>query len=95
MKGVTALAKENALPQDYYSELEALQAVDFALVELTLYLDTHPDDLEALKQFNSLAKKSKALRSQFEAKYGPLRGFGHSYSSYPWKWIQTPWPWQV
>ncbi|RYL94864.1 spore coat protein CotJB [Sporolactobacillus sp. THM7-4] len=89
------MAKENKLPESYYTDLQALQAVDFTLVELTLYLDTHPDDLEALKQFNSAAKKSAELRAAFEARYGPLREFGHSYSSYPWQWSKAPWPWQV
>ena len=29
------------MPADYYQLLEQLQTVDFVLVELTLYLDTH------------------------------------------------------
>ncbi|MBL2086617.1 spore coat protein CotJB, partial [Klebsiella pneumoniae] len=32
------------LPEEYYRLLENLQELDFVLVELTLYLDTHPDD---------------------------------------------------
>ncbi|MCL1631851.1 spore coat protein CotJB [Sporolactobacillus sp. CPB3-1] len=83
------------VPDSYYSDLKALQAVDFTLVELTLYLDTHPTDLEALKQFNSTAKKSAELREGFEARYGPLRQFGYSLSAYPWQWKDVPWPWQV
>ncbi|MNY79275.1 CotJB protein [compost metagenome] len=30
--------------------LEELQAIDFALVDITLYLDTHPDDTIAFAQ---------------------------------------------
>jgi len=33
------------VPAEYYQMMEQLQAVDFVLVELTLYLDTHNDDL--------------------------------------------------
>lgn len=36
------------LPAEYYQLMEQLQAVDFVLVELTLYLDTHHNDLEAI-----------------------------------------------
>ncbi|TCP31674.1 spore coat protein JB [Scopulibacillus darangshiensis] len=86
---------ETHLPKAYYDMLEELQTVDFVLVELNLYLDTHPDDLEALKQFNTFSKKSRELRDRFEEQFGPLDQFGHSYSSYPWKWNDTPWPWQV
>ncbi|MEH7495492.1 spore coat protein CotJB, partial [Neobacillus niacini] len=47
------------IPAEYYQMLEQLQAVDFVLVELQLYLDTHPDDLEAIKQFNHYARERK------------------------------------
>lgn len=81
--------------ETYYRWLEQLQELDFVLVELTLYLDTHPGDMEALKQFNQFAQKRKQLAEKFEMKYGPLLEFGHSYSRYPWQWKEAPWPWQV
>lgn len=89
------MAQPSQVPDSYYSELKAIQAIDFVLVELSLYLDTHPNDMEALRQFNSAAKKSAELRSAFENRYGPLKQFGRSYSAYPWQWNDTPWPWQV
>ncbi|MBW7477078.1 spore coat protein CotJB [Paenibacillus oenotherae] len=83
------------LDANYYSKLLELQQLDFALVELTLYLDTHPNDLQAIQQFNQLAQQRQQCAHQFEMQYGPLLQFGHSYSKYPWQWIETPWPWQV
>lgn len=85
----------NQLPDEYYQMLEELQAVDFVLVELTLYLDTHPGDAEAIHQFNQFAKERKHLKKAFESHFGPLLQFGNSYSGYPWNWKDTPWPWQV
>ena len=79
----------------YVAELERLQKVDFALVELTLYLDTHPHDMQALQQFNQLTQQRMQLAHSFEIKYGPLLQFGHSFSRFPWQWSQPPWPWQV
>jgi spore coat protein JB len=81
--------------EEYRRELEELQKVGFALVELTLYLDTHPTDMQALQQFNQLAQRRQQLAHAFEMKYGPLMQFGHSYSRFPWQWGDTPWPWQV
>jgi spore coat protein JB len=81
--------------EEYRRELEELQKVGFALVELTLYLDTHPMDMQALQQFNQLAQRRQQLAHAFEMKYGPLMQFGHSYSRFPWQWGDTPWPWQV
>ncbi|RCW64887.1 spore coat protein CotJB [Saliterribacillus persicus] len=87
--------QQKELPKEFYELLEQIQAVDFVLVELTLYLDTHPNDLDAIKQFNNEALKSKKLKDQYEAKYGPLMQYGKSFSYYPWNWDDAPWPWQI
>lgn len=84
-----------SLPPEFYSQLEEIQAIDFVLVELNLYLDTHPQDFEAIKQYNETSLKSMELKHNFEQQFGPLMHFGKSYSSYPWAWNETPWPWQV
>ncbi|NOU69500.1 spore coat protein CotJB [Paenibacillus sp. LMG 31461] len=86
---------ERALPEAYYTQLRDLQAVDFVLVELTLYLDTHPDDLSVLQQYNQFAHKRMHMAQQFEMEFGPLMPFGHSFTKAPWQWVETPWPWQV
>lgn len=88
--------EERAAGDDAYRrELLEIQKVDFALVELNLYLDTHPTDMQALQQFNQLAQRRKQLVHEFELKYGPMMNFGNSFSRFPWQWSDTPWPWQV
>ncbi|UOF89263.1 spore coat protein CotJB [Fodinisporobacter ferrooxydans] len=84
-----------SMPQEYYQKLEDIQAIDFVLVELTLYLDTHPDDTQALQQFNAYVQHSKMLKQEFESLYGPLQQYGNSYTGYPWSWNEQPWPWEV
>ncbi|CAM3368332.1 MULTISPECIES: spore coat protein CotJB [Paenibacillus] len=79
----------------YYELLEQLQALDFVLVELNLYLDTHPDDLKSIEQFNKLTQERTILAKHFQELYGPLQNFGRAYSKYPFEWAQGPWPWQV
>lgn len=83
------------MPEEYYALLHELQAVDFVLVELNLYLDTHPDDRNAIEQYNHFAQKKQMLKQQFDQKFGPLQGFGNSYTKYPFGWKEAPWPWQV
>lgn len=75
--------------------LEEIQAVGFALLELNLYLDTHPNDQHALGEYNSLSQHYQMLRFEYEKKFGPLQPFGQAMSAYPWQWIDTPWPWQM
>lgn len=83
------------LSEEYYRSLEEIQAVDFVLVELTLYLDTHPNDYQALQQFNQYAQQSMQLKRTFEVKFGPLQQYGNSYTDADWSWGTSPWPWQV
>ena len=87
--------KQKQLPEDYYQSLEEIQAVDFVLVELTLYLDTHPNDQHAMQQFNQYAQYCKQLKQEFEAKYGALQQYGNSFTDANWSWGTSPWPWQV
>ncbi|MGC4377755.1 spore coat protein CotJB [Fictibacillus sp. Mic-4] len=83
------------LPAEFYQLMEELQAVDFVLVELTLYLDTHPEDTNSIHQFNQFAQTRKKLKRAIESKYGPLQQFGNSYAGAPWNWDSPPWPWQL
>ena len=88
-------AKATPCDSRYYEMLEQLQAVDFVLVELNLYLNTHPNDLKSIEQYNRLAQERAVLAKQFQELYGPLTNFGHAYTRYPFEWSQPPWPWQV
>lgn len=79
----------------YYDLMLQIQEADFVLVELNLYLDTHPEDQEAIAQFNQFVQKSMTLKQQFQAQFGPLYQFGNSFSPVPFAWKEAPWPWQV
>jgi spore coat protein JB len=83
------------VPKEYYQLMQELQALDFVLVDLTLYLDTHPDDEQALAQFNQFTRRRAALAQQFESRFGALAEFGHSPGGKRWTWNEGPWPWQV
>lgn len=87
--------RDGAGGEAYRRQLEELQKIDFVLVELTLYLDTHPTDMQAIQQYNQLAQQRRQMSHEFEVRYGPLMAFGHSFTRFPWQWPDTPWPWQV
>lgn len=79
----------------YCEDMEQLMALQFALVELNLFLDTHPDSEQALMDFNELSEKFETAKKMFNKKYGPLLNFGHEKSKYPWQWVNNPWPWEM
>jgi spore coat protein JB len=83
------------VPKTYYKYMQELQTVEFVLIELTLYLDTHPGDQQALAQFNQFQRRKQVLMHQFETEFGPLREYGNSPVGQTWTWVESPWPWQV
>ncbi len=76
-------------------KLVKLMAEEFTAIELNLYLDTHPQDRRALELYNETIDRIYALMEEYERQYGPLTNFGLSPSSYPWQWIEEPWPWEM
>jgi len=68
-----------------------LMALGFAVTELGLYLDTHPDDKDALALFTDYAKLAKDGKKRYEAMYGPLEQANVSSTGF--NWICDPWPW--
>ena len=73
--------------------LENLMALDFAAVDLQLYLDTHPGDGQALEAYNDTIEKAGEAREEYERCFGPLCSF-RSAAGNAWKWIDEPWPWE-
>lgn len=69
-----------------------LMALEFAVIELGMYLDTHPDDCEAAALFRDYAQQAAEARAAYEAKHGPLR-LGSAGAGGSWDWICDPWPW--
>ncbi|RDU22284.1 spore coat protein CotJB [Anaerosacchariphilus polymeriproducens] len=68
-----------------------ISAVHVMLVDLKLYLNTHPSDQEALSKYNAYVKQLSHLTDEYNQNYGMISS--HSMSPYPWQWINEPWPW--
>ncbi len=71
--------------------LRKIATTDFAIVELNLYMDTHPDDKEVNMKLNDYREKSMRLREKYQEKYGPITS--KSMEDNRWGWIADPWPW--
>lgn len=66
----------------------------FMAHEMNLYLDTHPNDREALNKFQEFRDKANELIKNYERKYGPLSLSGNVSSQTPFNWVTTEWPWE-
>ena len=72
--------------------LKEIMALDFALLDMNLYLDTHPNDTQVLNSYKKYLDKSCELRQKYQEKYGPLTPRYVS-DNKKWNWIDNPWPW--
>lgn len=73
--------------------LGELMAIDFAIKELNLYLDTHPEDTDAFTALKRLIELAEEGREKYIRLYGPImiRDLKNC-SSYT--WLNEPWPWE-
>ncbi len=72
-----------------------INAVSFAVDEVKLYLDTHPQDPDALAYFEKYSRMRNEAMKEYALHYTPLTidTAAASCSEY-WKWVDEPWPWQ-
>lgn len=81
----------NAPPETTTPRRE-LMALDFALDELELYLDTHEDDEDAFEVYQGYLQLAEEAHSRYVQLYGPVTqmdmlGLKH------YVWLENPWPW--
>ena len=74
--------------------LTYIDALCFACVDLSLYLDTHPNDKESIEKFNKYRSEKEDLVRRYENQFGPLTLDSDSFNTYPWVWNDRPWPWE-
>lgn len=86
--------------------LRQIQEAGFAVDDLTLYLDTHPLDADALSAFTQAKEKRYQLMQDFAKKYEPLNPYlvcpdtnneTETHTKYPgqkhFTWCDGPLPW--
>jgi len=71
---------------------QKLQAVDFAIVETTLYLDVYPDCKKALEYHKRLLKERKLIAEALRGSCGPTTAWEEQIDG--WEWVKGPWPWE-
>lgn len=72
--------------------LSELQALEFVVAELNLYLDTHSDDTEAFELFKQYSAMEAEARKKYEETYGPLT-LSAAAAGDKYNWLTESWPW--
>lgn len=73
--------------------MKAIQMYDFYLYDLNLFLDTHPNDRNALARFNEIKERRKKAYEAYTKNYGPITAV-HNNSDEHFYWTDDPWPWE-
>ena len=71
--------------------LNRIKSLNFSIIELGLYLDTHHDDEKALCLHRKYCKEYRELTDKYQKVYGPLT---INFPCNKWRWLEEPWPWE-
>ena len=76
--------------------LKKINEVSFAVDDILLFLDTHPDCQEALDFYRQNVAIRKEALSEYARLYGPLTiDTADDSCSRSREWIQQPFPWEM
>ena len=73
--------------------MNEIGTISFVIDELRLFLDTHPNDREALELFNTNAKKRRELVCDYTETFGPLDAYSENTVD-GWSWNCPPMPYE-
>ena len=75
--------------------LHDIGILDFVVVELSLYLDTHPTDRNAMEYFNHYNRMNNQAKKEYSRKFGPLTiALADTSDCGEWNWATLPMPWE-
>lgn len=81
---------ENMCKEDL---MKLIQSTNFAVLDLGLYLNTHPKCQCALSTYHDYHKALMKAIKIYEERFEPLTIFG-VHDENRWNWKDEPWPWQ-
>ena len=74
--------------------LREISVLSFTIVELTLFLDTHPCNQEAMRHFDYYNRIKKEKCEEYAKLFGPLTLNQAKGRSQEFLWTMQPWPWE-
>lgn len=72
--------------------LKRVYETGFAIDDVSLYLDTHPTDRDAMNYYRYAKKLNQDAVQSYENAYGPL--MISQVTADTWNWVNDPWPWE-
>ncbi len=73
--------------------MRSIMELDFAINEMVLFLDTHPNNKKALALYKKYTEKVRELKACYNENFGPITAWDNL-SEDNWDWVCGPWPWE-
>ncbi len=93
----TIYSSKKDISKEKKSMLFQITCISFALDDLTLYLDTHPDCPEGLRIYKDCHQRRESLIKEFSSNYYPINRDSIECSAAdkaPFNWNIGPMPWE-
>lgn len=74
--------------------LHEINILSFTVVELNLFLDTHPCNQEAMRHFDYYNRLKKEKCEEYSNMFGPLTLKDAKGRTQEFQWTMQPWPWE-
>ena len=71
--------------------MKEIKCLNFAIIELAEYLDTHPNDRKAICLHREYTNELNELKDKYQRIFGPLTIY---FPCNKWRWLEEPWPWE-
>ncbi len=74
--------------------MDQINQYSFAINDIILFLDSHPNDQNAMEYFRKYRKLRMDALKEYDKYYAPLTLDTAAKDSLPWSWASEPWPWE-
>lgn len=74
------------------SLMNQINEASFAVDDVALFLDTHPNDIAAMQYYQNVVTMRKNAIDAYERQFGPL--MIDSVNGQTWDWVTEKWPWE-
>lgn len=72
--------------------MKQINESSFAMDDVLLFLDTHPDHAAAMQYYRNVVSMRKHAMDAYECEYGPL--LVENVKGQNWDWVTEKWPWE-
>lgn len=72
--------------------LKQINEASFAMDDVLLFLDTHPDDAAAMQYYHNVTAMRKNAMDAYQNQFGPL--MVDNVMGNRWDWVTEKWPWE-